>query len=437
MTKQFHLGWFTNFTADEWNTPFGNGGSPWDGRLYVEAAQALERACFDYIMLEDKLMVSEAYGGTSEVYLKHALGMVPKHDPAPLAAIIAAATTRLGVVATMSTMAYPPFLLARLCSTIDHISGGRFGWNIVTSAENSSAQNFGLDQLPPRELRYEMADEYMDLVYRLWDSWAPDAIVMDRETATYADFRKVNTINFEGKYFKSRGPLNTVRPPQGRPALVQAGGSPKGRDFAAKHADSIIAVSNGLPAMKAYREDIRARAAAHGRDPDDVKVMFLVSPVLGETEDEAREKHHRMVTAPDFLERCLALISAITDIDFKKYPLDKPLPERLVTNGEQGSLDMFQQWGSGKTLGELVTESSGGIVASIELIGTPDSVADMMGDAMAEIGGDGFLITTPTQAISRRCIIEVTDGLVPALQRRGLVRRNYGQAQLRSTLREF
>jgi alkanesulfonate monooxygenase SsuD/methylene tetrahydromethanopterin reductase-like flavin-dependent oxidoreductase (luciferase family) len=260
---------------------------------------------------------------------------------------------------------------------------------------------------------------------------------MDRETATYADFRKVNTINFEGKYFKSRGPLNTVRPPQGRPTLVQAGGSPKGRDFAAKHADSIIAVSNGIPAMKAYREDIRARAAAHGRNPDDVKVMFLVSPVLAETEDEAREKHRRMVTAPDFLERCLALISAITDIDFKKYPLDQPLPERLVTNGEQGSLDMFQQWGSGKTLGELVTESSGGIVASIELIGTPDSVADMMGDAMAEIGGDGFLITTPTQAISRRGIIEVTDGLVPALQRRGLVRRHYGQAQLRATLCEF
>ena len=165
--------------------------------------------------------------------------------------------------------------------------------------------------------------------------------------------------------------------------------------------------------------------------------MFLVSPVLGETEEEAREKHQRMVTAPDFLERCLALISAITDIDFKQYDLNQKLPHRLITNGEQGSLDMFQQWGSGKTLGELVTESSGGIVASIELIGTPDSVADMMGDAMSAIGGDGFLITTPTQAISRRGIIEVTDGLVPALQRRGLVRRGYSQTQLRSSLREF
>ena len=140
---------------------------------------------------------------------------------------------------------------------MDFISNGRAAWNVVTNAGDAAAQNFGLDALPPRELRYDMAEEYMDLVYRLWDSWAEDAIVMNRETATYADFRKVNTINFEGKYFKSRGPLNTVRPPQGRPTLVQAGGSPKGRDFAAKHADSIIAVSNGIPAM-IFCAEIRA-----------------------------------------------------------------------------------------------------------------------------------------------------------------------------------
>ncbi|HUD51457.1 NtaA/DmoA family FMN-dependent monooxygenase [Parvibaculum sp.] len=436
MAKRFHLGWFTNFTADEWNTPFANGGSPWDGKFYVEIAQALERACFDYLMFEDKLSVSEAYGGTTEVYLKHALGMVPKHDPAPLAAVIGAATSHLGIVATMSTMAYPPFLLARLCSTIDHIAGGRFGWNIVTSAENAAAQNFGMDKLPPRELRYEMAHEYMDLVYRLFDSWEPDAVVMDRETGTYADFTKVHPVNFEGKYFKSRGPLNTVRSPQGRPTLVQAGGSPKGRDFAAKHADSIIALNSSLEEMKAFRDDVRARAEGHGRNPDDIKVLFLVAPVLGATEQDARDKHARMRSGSQFIEYSLALMSAITDIDFSKYELDKPLPERLVTNGEQGSLDAFQQWGSGKTLRELVQNSSGAI-ASIELIGTPDRVADKMGDAMATVGGDGFLITTPTQAISRRVINEVTEGLVPALQRRGLVRTEYTHKTLRENLRAF
>ena len=149
--KKFHLGWFTNFTADEWNTPFGNGGMPWDGKFFVEMAQTLDCACFDFIMLEDKLAVSDAYGGTTEVYLKHAHGMVPKHDPVPLTVMMGAATTGIGVVATMSTLSYPPFMLARLSSTVDHLVGGRFGWNIVTSAEDGAARNFSLDKLPPRE----------------------------------------------------------------------------------------------------------------------------------------------------------------------------------------------------------------------------------------------------------------------------------------------
>jgi long-chain alkane monooxygenase len=437
MTRRFHLGWFTNFTPDEWNGPFSNGGTPWDGQFYVEMARALERGKFDYILLEDKLAISESYGGTSEVYLKQALGMAPKHDPVPLATLMGASTTRLGVVATLSTLGYPPFLLARLASTVDSLCGGRFGWNIVTSAENSAAQNFGLERLPPRELRYQVAHEYMELVYRLWDSWEPDAVVRNRATSTYADFRKVKPVHFEGKFFRCRGPLNTVRSPQGRPTLVQAGGSPSGRNFAAQHADSVVCVTQGTANMRAYRDDIRARAKAHGRDPDDIKVLFLVAPVLAETEEEARAKHQRMSNDPNFIEQNLALISAITDIDFSKYDLDEPLPERLVTNGEQGSLDNFQQWGTNKTLRQLVLEASGGIVACVELVGTPESVADRMGQTMAEVGGDGFLITTPHLSVNRRYITEVVDGLVPALQRRGLVRTEYTHATLRENLRAF
>lgn len=433
--RKFHLGWFLNFTTDLWNGTFENGGSPWDGDFYVDVAQALERACFDYVMVEDKLSVSEAYGGSSEMCLKHAVGMVPKHDPAPLAALMSAATSRLGIVITMSTLGYPPFLLARLAATLDHIAKGRFGWNIVTSAEDAAAQNFGLDQLPPRELRYDMAHEYMDLVCQLWDSWAPDAVVRDRETGTYADYKKVNPIHFNGKFFKSRGPLNTVRCPQGRPTFVQAGGSPKGRDFAAKHADSIITLADGLEGMKEYRDDIRARARKHGRNPDDVKVLFLVIPTLGETHEEVHAKRDRLISSQAFIEQTLGLISAITDIDFGKFDLDQPLPH-LTTNGEQGSLDKFQQWGSGKTLRQLVHDSAE-FESSIELIGTPDSVADYMGEIMEEIGGDGFLITTHNQALSRRQLFEVTEGLVPALQRRGLVRTEYNHPMLRDNLRAF
>ncbi|WP_197374094.1 NtaA/DmoA family FMN-dependent monooxygenase [Mycolicibacterium baixiangningiae] len=434
--KKFHLGWFMNFTSDMWTGPFEQaGGTPWDGQFYVEMAKNLERAGFDFIMMEDKLAVSEAFGGTKESVLKHAFGMVPKHDPAPLATLMSASTQHLGIVATLSTLGYPPFMLARLCSTIDHISHGRFGWNIVTSAENAAAQNFGLDELPPREDRYAMADEYMDLVYQLWDSWEPDAVVIDRERGVHTDFTKVHEINFDGKYYKCRGPLNTAPSPQGRPTFLQAGGSPRGRDFAAKHADAIITLAEGVDGMREYREDVRGRAAAQGRNPDEVKVMYLVVPTLGETTEEALARRERMVTSQAFAEQSLSLLSSITDIDFAQFDLDSPLPH-LTTNGEQGSLDKFQQSGSGKTLRELVYESAE-FSSSYPLIGTPSAVADEMEWLMDEVGGDGFLITLHNQGVSRRHVIEVTDGLVPELQRRGVVRTEYTQRTLRETLREF
>jgi FMN-dependent oxidoreductase (nitrilotriacetate monooxygenase family) len=434
--KRFHLGWFMNFTPDEWQSPFGQGGEPWDGQFYIEMAQTLERACFDYMMIEDKLMVSEAYGGSAEGGLRTGM-MAPKHDPVPLAVAMGMATSRIGVVATMSTLGYPPFLMARLSSTVDSLTKGRFGWNVVTSAEDLAAQNFGLDKLPPRELRYEMADEYMDVMDKLFGSWDADAVVRDRARGVYADHTKVHPINHVGKFYKVRGPLNTVRSPQGRPVYVQAGASPRGRDFAAKHADSIVSVASGVPAMKAFRDDIRARAITLGRDPDTIKVMFLVTPTLGETARDAQDKHQRMLESPSFIDDMLASISAITEIDFAQFELDRPLPHQLVTNGEQGSLDKFQNWGSGKTLRELVIDGSGGLCSSVELIGTPDQVAERMGEVMAEIGGDGFLICTPVLRVSRRYITEIADGLVPALQRRGLTRTHYAHAMLRDNLQEF
>ncbi len=436
MAKKMHLAWFMNFTPDEWREPFGQGGNPWDGRFYMEMAQTLERACFDYIMIEDKLMVPQTYGGSRDFALKNAM-MVPKHDPAPLATAMGMVTSRLGVVATMSTMAYPPFLLARLCSTIDSLTRGRFGWNIVTSAEDLAAKNFNMDKLPLRETRYEMAEEYMEVVNKLFDSWDHDAVVLDREKGIYVDPSKVRTIDHVGKHYQVRGPLNTVPSPQQRPIYVQAGASPRGRDFAARFADSIISVASGPGEMKAFRDDIRARAEKAGRDPNEIKVLFCITPTLGETEFEAQEKHKRQMSSEYFITDTLASISAITEIDFSKFDLDKPLPEKLVTNGESGSLDKFQQWGSGKTLRELVVSGGGGLVSSVELIGTPDQVAQRMGEVMEEVGGDGFLITTPVLRVSRRYLMEVADGLVPALQKRGLARTAYSHELLRDNLREF
>ncbi len=431
--KPFHLGWFTAFGPSAWNEPLGCDPDPWTGELHLDLARALERACFDYMLIEDTLSIPENYGGDKTAYLKHGL-MAPKHDPAPLVAILSTATSRLGLVSTLSTMAYPPFMLARLAATLDHFSRGRFGWNIVTGTEDAAARNFGLPGLPPRALRYDMADEYVELCDRLFASWEPDAVVRDRERGIYADASKVHPVNFEGKWFRCEGPLNTVPCPQGRPAYIQAGGSQRGRQFAAKHADSIIATANGAAGMKRFRDDVRAHAVAQGRDPDTIKILFLVTPIVAETMEEARTYYERVVGSEEFIERSLVLFSSFIDIDFAKYDLDQPLPP-LTTNAEQGALDKFCQPGSGKTLRQLVRD--GGMSSSLELVGTPDHVAGLMGEAMEEVGGDGFLITTPHHQLSRRFIATVTEGLVPALQRRGLTRTRYTKTTLRETLLEF
>jgi long-chain alkane monooxygenase len=257
---------------------------------------------------------------------------------------------------------------------------------------------------------------------------------MDRETGTYADFTKVRPINFNGKYFKCRGPLNTAPSPQGRPTYVQAGGSHRGRDFAAKHADSIIVQVGGIKAMKQFREDVRGRAKKFGRNPDDIKVLYLFAPVMGETEEEAQTRNLRGISSQRFIDRVLGLYGGITDIDFSKFDLDKPLPE-LTTNGEASSLAKFAQYGSGKTLRQCIIE--GGTGACLDVVGTPEQVADKMAEVMEEVGGDGFLLKMPFHQINRRYINEVTEGLVPALQKRGLVRTEYTKPTLRETLREF
>jgi long-chain alkane monooxygenase len=438
MTKKFHLGWFMNFIPPEWDTAWASPDvAKWaNGRFYVDMARSMERAGFDFIMIEDTVMVADAYGGTMEGSLKNSV-FAPKHDPVPLAVLIAASTTRLGVVATMSTSFYPPYLLARLASTVDSIAEGRFGWNIVSSAEDRAAQNFGLDGLPEHDERYNVADEYFDLVNQLWESWDADAVVMDRETHAYADHTKVRTIDFAGKYFKSRGPLNTIPSPQHKPTILQAGASPRGRAFAAKAADAIVAVGTGIAGMKEYRDDIRARAAAAGRDPDSIKLMFCVAPTVAPTEAEARAEVDRLVATASYIEKSLVGISSNTEIDFKRFDLDEPLPEGLTTNGERGSLEWFMR-GDGspgpKTLRQLVMQRA---ARGLELVGTPQQVAARMGEVMEEIGGDGFLITRPGHYISRHYISSITDGLVPELQRLGLTRTEYTKTTLRETLREF
>ena len=434
--KPFHLGLFLQGSSVQaWGEPWtGRIGESWQvPTLFVDVARALERACFDYILLEDSSYIGESYAGSREIYLHNGIA-VPRQDPSVVATLMIAATSRIGIVPTFATFAYPPYLLARLMATLDQVSSGRAGWNMVTGSSDFAARNFGLDGLPEHDLRYDMADEYIDLVNKLWDSWEPGAIVADTEGGILVDHRKVHQVDVRGRYYASRGPLNSGPAPQGRPVIAQAGGSPRGRRFAAGHADTIVASVKGVDRMRDYRDDVRRRMVEQGRDPDRCKVLFLVAPIIAETEADAQElKRRRAVRAAAQVDRKLAFLGKITNIDFAQFDLDAPVAD-LTTNGHQQTLDDFKRKAGDRTLRDAIAaySSDGG---SVELVGTPDALAAQMAEAMQGAGGDGFLLSLPD--VSRRSIAEVEDGLVPALQRRGLVRKEYAHAQFRANLLDF
>lgn len=437
MTAQpFHLGLFLQGSSVQaWNEPWtGRIGESWmNPNLFVDVARALERACFDYVLLEDSSYIGESYAASREIYLHNGIA-VPRQDPSVVATLMMAATSRIGIVPTFATFAYPPYLLARLMATLDQVSAGRAGWNMVTGSSDFAARNFGMDQLPDHDLRYDMADEYIDLTTQLWTSWEPGTIVADTESGMLVDHTKVHQVDFKGKYYQSRGPLNAGPSPQGRPVIAQAGGSARGRKFASQHADTIVASVKGPEAMRAYRDDIRARMVAHGRDPDSCKILFLVAPLIAETtEDAHRLRERRAAQNAAQVDRKLAFLGKITNIDFAQYDLDAPVGA-LTTNGHQATLDEFKRKAGTRTLRQAIASytSDGG---SVDLVGSPNAVAAQMAEAMDEAGGDGFLFSLPN--LSRRVLAEIEDGLVPALQKRGLMRKSYEHAQFRDNLLAF
>jgi long-chain alkane monooxygenase len=430
MSPRFHLGWFLPFQTPAWDEDdAGTDGADWfDGSFHIDLAKKLDRAGFDYMMLEDSSKVPDVYGGSTEIALAYG-NFAPKHDPVLLVPLLAAATEHLGIIATMSTSFYPPFILARTMATLDHLTHGRVGWNMVTSSGDAAAKNFGLDQHYEHDHRYEMAEEFAEVVLKLWDSWDEGALVMDREKHVYVDASKVHAINHEGRFYKVAGPLNTLRPVQGRPVLCQAGASPKGREFAAKYADTIICPASGVEAMKAYRDDIRSRMERLGRNPDDCKVMFVTEPVVGATTQEAIAKRDARYDLADHeIHWLLSHVSGHVENDLSQWDWDAPLPE-LTTNAHRGTLEML--YGMGNTIREVAVGFATKYVTP-EFVGTPDEVAAAMGAAIEEIGGDGFLINS--YPLRRSYIDDITDTLVPALQARGLTRSSYSSDHLRDNL---
>ena len=434
----FHLAWFLQGSSIQaWGEPWtGNISEEWmSADMFLDLVRSMERACFDYILVEDSIYIGQNWKNSRDIFLEGGI-CVPRQEPSVVATLMAAATKRLGIVPTLSTFAYHPYLTARIVSSLDQISGGRAGWNMVTGSSDYSAQNFGMDKLPDHDVRYVMAEEYIQIVKQLWGSWEPGAIVADRKTGVLIDPLKVHTIDYQGQYYSSRGPLNSGPCPQGQPVIAQAGGSKSGRTIAATHADTIVAAPNGVAAMKQYRDDVRAQMASLGRDPNSCKILFLLSPIVAETEDQAKWfADQRRVSAEQNLDARMARFGWSTNLDLSSLDLDTPVSQlTLTTNGHQSSLSQFLTRAGDKSLRQAMLDHvSGGYC--VDVVGTPDSVASQMGEIMEEIGGDGFLIALGD--VSRRSVATITDGLIPALQQRGLTRKAYGHTQLRDNLLEF
>lgn len=434
--SQFHLGWFNGagFGLQGWGAPgYPTGYELWQPDLFQDGIRMLERGGFDFIILEDSSMVPEAFGGSPEFYLNRGI-MAPKLDPVPLVPYLAMATKHIGIVPTLTTGFYQPWLLARLMTTLDHLTKGRIGWNIVTATTALAWANYGLEQ-PEHDRRYDLADEFVEVAKQLWASFPASAQILDEQNKIAFTAENVKQINFEGEFFSSRGPLNAPAGPQGSPVLFQAGGSPRGRKFAAKNAESVIASCTSIEDMKQYFADVKGAAIAYGRDPNSVKVMFASGVVLGDTDEEAQAKAAaaRARGRAD-LTMQLAGLSNITGIDFSKVDLDTPVPE-LKTNGSQSSLAEFLSTARlGATLREVLESKVSPGIMGFPFIGTADSVAGQMVDAMQEIGGDGFLFGAQMRP---EYIVSVVDRVVPALRKRGVVRTGYDHSTFRENLMEF
>ncbi|SNS37786.1 NtaA/DmoA family FMN-dependent monooxygenase [Rhodococcoides kyotonense] len=426
------MGWFLSYAVQNWRDQWnGNGSTSWvDVELYIDTAKALERAGFDYMMFEDGSFVPDAFRGSTEYSLSNAF-ISPKHDPLTLIAPIAMETERIGLIATMTTSFYPPFLAARLASTLDTLSNGRFGINLVTAHNDRTAQNFGLDRHFEHDKRYEMATEWVQAVTALWESWDPDALTLDEHTGEFARASGVHYANFEGDFYSTRGPLNLPPSPQHKPVICQAGGSPAGVAFGSAVADTVIAQAGDVAQMKSYREKVRAGAVAAGRDPDSVKVLFLASFTIADTDEAAQAKEEKAMAASDAnIEANLAMLSFSSGLDFSTYDLDAPVP-KVETNAARGTTDHHLRGSEGKTLRELLSKRSTGAVT---FTGSIPTVADQMEAVIDEVGGDGFLVQAP---VIPRTVQMIADGLAPELRRRGLIRDGYEYSSLRENLLSY
>ncbi|WP_338472570.1 LLM class flavin-dependent oxidoreductase [Niallia sp. XMNu-256] len=413
-----------------WTHPTDKSSTYKDAEYWTHLAKVLEKGRFDAIFLADVLGIYDVYQGSRNAAVQQG-AQVPVNDPAFVVPIMAQVTKHLGFGLTASTSYEHPYIFARRMSTLDHLTKGRIGWNVVTSYLNSAAVNIGLDQQISHSERYEMADEYMEVVYKLWEgSWEEDAVLVDKERKIYADPEKVHGIRHEGKYFNVPGAHLSEPSPQRTPVIFQAGASSRGRKFAAKHAELVFISAPTAEITKKTVDSIREEAKRAGRNPNEIKILSSLTPILGRTQKEAEEKYEDYQKHISY-EGAMALLGGWTGIDFSAYDPDDKI-EYVDSDAMRSVVENFtkvdpnKQW----TVRELANFVGIGSVGHVE-VGTPEKVADTMEKWIDEVGIDGFNIS---YAVTPGTFEEFVDGVVPILQERGLVRKEYEEGTFRNNL---
>ncbi|MGV9278862.1 LLM class flavin-dependent oxidoreductase [Streptomyces griseosporeus] len=409
----------THLSPGTWRHPASQGRRYKDLSYWTDLARTLERGLFDGLFIADVLGAYDVYAGTPDAALRGG-AQVPVNDPMMLVSAIAHVTRHLGIAVTASTSYEHPYPFARRMSTLDHLTGGRVAWNIVTSYLDSAARNIGLDRQVGHDERYDIADEYLEVVYKLWQgSWEDDAVRADDH---YADPAKIHPIAHEGRYFTVPG-IHLCEPsPQRTPLLFQAGTSHRGKDFAARHAEAVFAVAPEAAMLRKQVEDLRGRAAAAGRDPHDIKVFSGCTVITGETEAEARAKYDEYRSHID-PEGMLALFSGWLGFDLSPYGLDDPV--RVVPNHAVQSI--AETLGQGDwTVRDLLERLALGHPPVI--VGAPDKVADEIQQWIEETGADGLNLG---HVVTPSTYEDFVDLIVPELQRRGAYKTQYADGTLR------
>lgn len=427
-SRQMHLNAFmrpATIHTGGWRYPGGYADANFNFQHLKTFAQRLEAAKFDGFFMADHMAVLNM-----PIEALRRSATPTSFEPFTLLSALAMCTDKLGLMATGSTTYDEPYHIARRFASLDHLSGGRAGWNIVTTSNPDASKNFGKDEHLEHATRYKRAREFYDVVTGLWDSWADDAFIRDQESGIFMDPEKMHVLDHHGEFFKVRGPLNIARPVQGWPVIIQAGASEPGRQLAAETAEAVFTAQSSLKAGQEFYADVKGRMKKIGRDPDHMKIMPGCIVFLGDTVEEAKAKRAKLDSLVHY-ESAIASLSIALGTDASKFDPDAPLPEIPESNQTKSGRDRAVKLArdEGLTVRQLAQRLGG--AGGLAMVGTPQTVADEMEEWIETRGSDGFTIQFPFLPMG---LTDFCEKLVPVLQDRGLFRKDYAGKTLRENL---